>query len=217
VVTDPERIAYLAGDHAGATGPLDPADAAQLDELRARLADPAMWEEPDQHLEDAVVAAVAGAARLAGHAAGGESARRARRRPRRPVVVWAAAAAAAAVIAIAIGIGVTSGSGTHATTYSAALSGTPLAPSASGQATLTQTSAGWEIALRVSGLPRLDNGRFYEAWLKNRAGILVPVGTFNQSGDITLWSGVAPTQAGGGKEDPGEMEPFGPGAAYRLT
>jgi hypothetical protein len=193
-VTDEERIAYLTGDHAGATGPpLDPADAAELDELRALLADPAMWEEPGQHLEDTVVAAVAGAARLAGHAAGGESARRARRRPRRSVVVWAAAAAAAAVIAVAIGIGVTSGS-TPATTYSAALSGTRLAPGASGQATLTQTSAGWHITLRVSGLPRLDNGRFYEAWLKNRAGILVPVGTFNQSGDITLWSGVAPTQ-----------------------
>jgi hypothetical protein len=151
-----------------------------------------MWEEPDQHLEDTVVAAVAGAAPLAGHAAGGESARRARRR--RPVVVWAAGAAAAAVIAIGIGIGVTSGSGTHATTFSAALSGTPLAPGASGEATLTQTTAGWQITLHVSGLPRLDNGRFYQAWLKNRAGILVPVGTFNQSGDITLWSGVAPTQ-----------------------
>jgi hypothetical protein len=199
-VTDAERIAYLAGDHADATGPLDPADAAELDELRAVLAAPAMWEEPGQHLEDTVVAAVADAAQLAGHAAGGESARRARRRPRRSVVVWAAGAAAAAVIAVAItititiGIGVTSGSGTPATTYSAALSGTPLAPGASGQATLTQTSAGWHITLRVSGLPRLDNGRFYEAWLKNRAGILVAVGTFNQSGDITLWSGVAPTQ-----------------------
>ena len=193
-MTDAERITYLAGDHADATGPLDPADAAELDELRAVLADPATWEEPDQHLEDTVVAAVADAARLAGHPAGAESAHRARRRPRRPVVVWAAGAAAAAVIAIAIGIGVTSGSGTPATTFSAALSGTPLAPGASGQATLTQTNAGWHITLHVSGLPRLDNGRFYEAWLKNRAGILVPVGTFNQSGDITLWSGVAPTQ-----------------------
>ena len=26
------------------------------------------------------------------------------------------------------------------------------------------------------------------------AGILVPIGTFNQSGDVTLWSGVPPTQ-----------------------
>jgi hypothetical protein len=200
-MTDEERIAYLAGDHVGA---LDPADAAELGELRALLADPALWKVPDHGLENAVVAAVASAARRetggekpvpppsARPVAGGESART-RRRPRRAVIAWAAGAAAATVIAVAIGIGVTSG-GTNATTFSAALSGTSLAPAASAQATLTQTAAGWRITLLVSGLPRLDNGRFYQAWLKNPAGILVPIGTFNQSGDITLWSGVPPTQ-----------------------
>jgi hypothetical protein len=191
-VTDADRLGYLAGDHSGAPGPLDPADVAELDELRELLADPAMWEEPDRHLEDTVVAAVAGAARAAGHAPGGPSARRVRRRPGR--LTWAVGTAAAAVIAVGIAIGVTSGHGTSATTFSAALAGTPIAPAASGQATLTQTSAGWHITLHVSGLPRLDNGRFYEAWLKDPAGVLVPVGTFNQSGDITLWAGVPPTQ-----------------------
>lgn len=205
-MTDEERISYLAGDHAGAPGSLDPADAAELDELRALLADPAMWEVPGQHLEDTVVAAVTGAASRetgdersdpvasARGAAGGELARRARRRSRRSVVAWAAGAVAAAAVAIAIAIGVTSGTGTHATTFSAALSGTSLAPGATGQATLTQTTAGWRVTLHVSGLPRLDNGRFYQAWLKNAADILVPIGTFNQSGDVTLWSGVPPTQ-----------------------
>lgn len=205
-MTDEERIAYLAGDHAGAPGPLDPADAAELDELRVLLADPAMWEMPGQHLEDTVVAAVTSAASRetgdersapsasARRAPGGEHAHRARHRPRRSVVAWAGGAAAAAAVAIAIAIGVTSGTGTQATTFSAALSGTSLAPGATGQATLTQTTAGWRVTLHVSGLPRLDNGRFYQAWLKNAAGILVPVGTFNQSGDITLWSGVPPTQ-----------------------
>ena len=203
-MTDEERISYLAADHAGAPGSLDPADAAELDELRALLADPAMWEVPGQHLEDTVVAAVTGAASRetgdersdpvasARGAAGGELARRARRRSRRSVVAWAAGAVAAAAIAIAIGV--TSGTGTHATTFSAALSGTSLAPGATGQATLTQTTAGWRVTLHVSGLPRLDNGRFYQAWLKNAADILVPIGTFNQSGDVTLWSGVPPTQ-----------------------
>ena len=203
-MTDEERISYLAGDHAGAPGSLDPAEAAELDELRALLADPAMWEVPGQHLEDTVVAAVTSAASRetgdersdpaasARGAAGGELARRARRRSRRSVVAWAAGAVAAAAIAIAIGV--TSGTGTHATTFSAALSGTSLAPGATGQATLTQTTAGWRVTLHVSGLPRLDNGRFYQAWLKNAADILVPIGTFNQSGDVTLWSGVPPTQ-----------------------
>jgi hypothetical protein len=205
-VTDEERIAYLAEDSAGPPGALDPADAADLDELRTLLADPAMWEVPGQQLEDAVVAAVTGAASRetgaersdpaasAPRATGGELAPRARRRSRRWVLAWAGGAAAAAAIVIAIAIGVSSGTGPHATTFSAALSGTSLAPGATGQATLTQTPAGWRVTLHVSGLPRLDNGRFYQAWLKNAAGILVPVGTFNQSGDVTLWSGVPPTQ-----------------------
>jgi hypothetical protein len=42
-------------------------------------------------------------------------------------------------------------------------------------------------------LPRLDGGRFYEAWLRNRAGVLVPVGTFNEGYRVTLWAGVPPT------------------------
>ena len=190
-MTDEDRIAYLAG---GAPGPIDPADLAELDELRALLADPAMWAEPGQHLEDTIVGAIADAKARGGQATGEQSARRARQRPRRAAMAWAAGAAAAAVIAIAVGIGVTWGNGTHATTFSAALSGTSLAPGATGQATLTKTTAGWDIVLHVTGLPRLDNGRFYEAWLKNPAGILVPIGTFNQSGDIRLWAGVPPTQ-----------------------
>ncbi|HLK00618.1 MAG TPA: anti-sigma factor [Streptosporangiaceae bacterium] len=182
-MTDADRIAYLAGDQAA----VDPADAAELDDVRALLADPAMWEQPDPHLEDTVVVTIAGAARSAGPVAG-------RKRTRRPILLWAAGAAAAAVIAIAVAIGIGSGNGTPATTFSVALGGTSLAPAASGQATLTQTNAGWKITLHVSGLPRLDNGRFYEAWLKNPADVLVPVGTFNQSGDITLWAGVPPTE-----------------------
>lgn len=203
-MTDEERIAYLAADRDDVPGPLDPGDMAELDEIRALLADPAMWEVPGQQLEDTIADAVAGAAGrgaaagtgsvgAGGLALGGQVAGRARRRPRRSVIAWVAGAAAAAAIAIGVGIGVTSGNGAHATTFSAALAGTSLAPGATGQATMTQTPAGWSISLHTSGLPRLDNGRFYEAWLKNAAGVLVPIGTFNQSGDITLWSGVAPT------------------------
>ncbi len=50
---------------------------------------------------------------------------------------------------------------------------------ATGRATLTKTPSGWRVELRATGLPRLDNGRFYEAWLKDAAGVLVPIGTFN--------------------------------------
>ncbi|HEY5354852.1 MAG TPA: anti-sigma factor [Streptosporangiaceae bacterium] len=62
-----------------------------------------------------------------------------------------------------------------------------------GDATLAQTTQGWRIDLKVTGLPRRDNERYYyEAWLKNTAGILVPVGTFNQGPSVTLWAGVSP-------------------------
>jgi hypothetical protein len=74
------------------------------------------------------------------------------------------------------------------------ISGTGLAPSAHGSATLTKTSSGWRIALSATGLPRLANGRYYEAWLQNAAGVLVPVGTFNDTRQVTLWAGVPPPE-----------------------
>jgi hypothetical protein len=115
---------------------------------------------------------------------------RARRVPtsRHLVLVGAAATAAAAVV-IAL---VVSGSGTSAEQFHAAMAPTDLAPGARGDATLTKTSSGWRIELDSSGLPRLDGGRFYEAWLRNADGVLVPVGTFNEGRNVTLWAGVSP-------------------------
>ena len=65
-------------------------------------------------------------------------------------------------------------------------------PGASGEATLTKTSSGWRIELDATGLPRRDGGFFYEAWLRNPAGVLVPIGTFNEGRKVTLWAGVSP-------------------------
>ena len=67
-----------------------------------------------------------------------------------------------------------------------------MAPRAAGEATLTKTSSGWRIELDATGLPRLDNGRFYQAWMRNGAGVVVPIGTFNEGEDVTLWAGVSP-------------------------
>ena len=53
-------------------------------------------------------------------------------------------------------------------------------------------SSGWRIELDATGLPRLAGGRFYEAWLRNSAGVLVPIGTFNEGRNVTLWAGVSP-------------------------
>ena len=110
------------------------------------------------------------------------------RTPRRLALggVAAAAVAAAAIVAVVVG------SGSHGTRFQAALGSSPLAPGASGEATLTRTSSGWRIHLDATGLPRLAGDRFYEAWLRGSKGVLVPIGTFNEARNVTLWAGVSP-------------------------
>ena len=99
--------------------------------------------------------------------------------------------AATAVLALAVGLSLF-GSDTSRERFHAALAPTDLLPAARGEATLTKTSSGWRIGLAATGLPRLAGGRFYEAWLRNAAGVLVPIGTFNEGRDVTLWAGVSP-------------------------
>jgi anti-sigma-K factor RskA len=108
------------------------------------------------------------------------------RAPRRLALAGVAAAAVAVAVVVV-------GSGSHGTRFQAALGPTPLAPGARGDATLTKTSSGWRIHLDATGLPRLADGRFYEAWLRNSAGVLVPIGTFNEGRNVTLWAGVPPS------------------------
>jgi Anti-sigma-K factor rskA len=119
-----------------------------------------------------------------------EAQRRVRRAPvsRRLVAVGAAAAVAVVVV---IGLAVFRSSSSQ-TRFQAALAATALAPGAKGEASLTKTSSGWRIELDATGLPRRDGGRFYEAWLRNDSGVLVPVGTFNEGTNVTLWAGVSP-------------------------
>ena len=109
--------------------------------------------------------------------------------PRHLLVI---AASATAVLTVAIGLSVfrTDGSPEQ---FRAVLAPTALVPDASGDATLTKTSSGWRIELDATELPRLENGRYYQAWLRNTAGVLVPIGTFNEGRKVTLWAGVRPT------------------------
>jgi hypothetical protein len=118
-------------------------------------------------------------------------AQRSARTVRTPRRLALAGAAAVAVAAVAVGVAVF-GSGSHGTRFQAALGPTALEPGARGEATLTRTSSGWRIHLDATGLPRLAGSRFYEAWLRSTAGVLVPIGTFNQGRDVTLWAGVSP-------------------------
>jgi hypothetical protein len=120
-----------------------------------------------------------------------EAQRRPQRSPRPNRVIWIGGLAAASVAAVVIGLTV-GRSGSSNPGFHAALAATDLAPGASGDATLTKTDAGWRIELDVTGLPRRDGRLFYEAWLKNAAGTLVPIGTFNEGGNVILWAGVSP-------------------------
>jgi hypothetical protein len=187
---DKDRIAYLAKEQVAS---LSASERVALDELRELLAAPAIWEQPPDELEDRVVAAVSTEAR-ARLAAGQGRARPGWWRPalRRPVIALGSLAAAAAVAAVIVVAASTGGPGPER--FAMVVEGTPLARAAHGSATLTKTNSGWRIQLSATGLPHLANGRYYQAWLKNAAGILVPVGTFNDARSVTLWSGVPVTE-----------------------
>ncbi len=206
--SDDERIAYLAGEPVES---LSDADRADLDGLRSMLSSAAMWDEPDPGLEDRIVSTIADAAaqRAPSSPAAAPSPTRpsptrpASARPsrsrfgaffRRPVIAFGSLAAVAAVIAVVLVVALGGNSGPAQLRFAMVVHGTPLAPGAQGDATLTKTASGWRIELSATGLPHLQNGRYYQAWLKNTAGILVPVGTFNDARQVTLWSGVPVTQ-----------------------
>ena len=199
---DNDRISYLLGEPVDA---LTPQERAELDELRAVLASPAAWEEPDVRLEDLVVSAVAqeaqraspgGAKNEAAEAAALERPKAriwSRWRQRGPALAFGGLATATAAIAVALVIVLGSNSAKQLQ-FAMVVSGTSLAPTAHGNATLTKTESGWRITLSATGLPHLSNGRYYQAWLKNPEGVLVPVGTFNDAKQVTLWSGAPVTQ-----------------------
>jgi len=249
--TDKARVDYLAGDP---DVELDAPDQAELDELRALLADPSLWAEPPAELEESVVTLIA--AEASETAAGAEqdiadpllpapaeladgapatvstaspmssppapadsrqqpliagvnddgtpidlAAARERRSTRdqtaafmrrrwtRPGILLAAAAA---VVAVTLSAVLILRDSTPQPRFDVALSATELAPGASGSATMLKTNSGWKITLDATGLPRRDGGQFYEAWLRNAGNVLVPIGSFNEGTDVTLWAGVSP-------------------------
>ena len=193
-----DRIAYLAGEDVTSL-PTD--EVAALDALRAELGAAATWEEPPGELEDQVVMLVARtAAEEHGRQPAGApspswwSRLRARIPLRGPALALSLSLPVAAVAAVVLVFATNSGNGTAPLQFAMVVQGTPLAPGAHGSATLTKTTSGWRIQLSARGLPRREGKDFYQAWLKNAAGILVPVGTFNDARRVTLWSGVPVTK-----------------------
>ena len=156
-------------------------DLELLDEL---LAHPSTWAVPPPDLEDVVVWAVADAA-----ASPVPVSYAPRRRGRAASLL---AVAAALIVAVAVGAAVLGGSSATAD-YEGSLSATGLAPGAHASVAITHTDAGFRVRLDARRLPPLGHGEFYEAWLKDAVGTLVPIGTFSSSnGRVTLWSGVSP-------------------------
>jgi hypothetical protein len=72
-----------------------------------------------------------------------------------------------------------------------ALTATDMAPGAEGTAEVTPEESGLRIELNATGLPRRDNGDFYQAWLRNDDGQSIPIGTFHDGNDVVLWAGVS--------------------------
>jgi hypothetical protein len=156
---------------------LTPAERVEIERVHGVLADRAVWAEPPRDLQERVVAAITA------EAATGQ---------RRWLRYAAGGVAAAVLLAIGVAVGIQANQDDDGAQFAAALNGTDLASDASGDVTLTKTSSGWRIELHATGLPRRADGEFYEAWLKNEAGDLVPIGTFNDGRDVVLWAGVGP-------------------------
>ena len=191
--TNEEREALITGDGAGA---LEPDEAAELALLADLLADPSTWAEPS--------AGTRGRDRARGRECradcddAGDDASRAvraqRRAPRRRRRIVLSAVAAAVAIAI-VGATVMLTRGSTGPDFEAQLSATGLAPGADASVDITRNDAGFRITLDARGLPLLPAGEYYQAWLKNAADTLVPIGSFSSSdGRVTLWSGVSPKE-----------------------
>ena len=198
---DDDRIAYLSGEDGV---DVDDATRADLDELKSLLADDSLWAVPSSGLEDSIVAAIAREAQEHPVAAaptpappppppaGGTVTSLASHRARR-IRTYVTAAAAVVVLAVG-GVFVATRDRSSNDGTAVALEAGPLAPGASGTAHVKRFQSGWRILLDASGLPRLDDGQFYEAWLKDADGVLVPIGTFNEGVDVVLWAGVSPVR-----------------------
>jgi len=179
-----------------------PPGEAELERIHALLSLPGTWAEPDPTLEERVLAGVRRAA--AGSRPGRDriplappvpdrtetaavlrpTGRAARAwRPRLAGALVGVAAASLLVVGVALA------RRPAPPKLSLSFVATGLAPEARGTAKLTETNSGWQIRLDTQGLARLDNGRYYEAWLEGPKGI-VSIGTFHTGAKVTLWAGV---------------------------
>ncbi|MGB8860154.1 MAG: anti-sigma factor, partial [Ilumatobacteraceae bacterium] len=185
------RITFACAEGGGTVSDdeLTAEEVLLLDDIEAMLADPSLWTEASPEVEEVAVSAIVAAA-----AGASTSTYHVYRRPGRGRR-WLTTAGAAVVGAAAAGVitFLVTRDPSPVADARVAVVGTDLAPGISGSAELTTVASGVEIELRLPGLPRRDNGDFYQVWLKNCEGTqLVPAGSFHELDDAIAWAGVAP-------------------------
>ena len=152
--------------------------APELDVLRARLGEPAVWEPPGSELRARVVEAVVSAARPVG------TSRRSARR------WWVAGVAATLLIAVvAASLVVVSGRADGAD-WEQSLYATRVSPDAMVAVHGWNTRTGTRLRVDVEGLAPAGPNEYYAIWMSSASGQHVPAGTFRESGRIEAWSGV---------------------------
>ena len=201
-MNEEEFAEFLESGSLPRTGPDDGA-MRPAEDVRALLADPGVWAEPDPGGADALLAIIRrtvaaetplvtpGPLTAVPGDRGPQHLGTARPRlgGRRLVPVLAAAAVLVLVVGV-VGAVFADRGGDQGNGF--AIEGTELAPSASATAMVDDLPAGASIRLDVRGLPPAQPGTFYEAWVKGDAGA-VTVGTFHMRGGddwVYLWSGV---------------------------
>jgi hypothetical protein len=166
------KAAYLLGETSAghlATCSVCRAEQPYLDELRAALADPILWEAPAEETVDRVVADLAA---------------KARSRPR-PSRRWRVVAAATVVLVAGLGVWWTGRS--PPPDWEVRLVGTELAPRASGLVQGWEWDSGTSVFIRIEGLAPAPEGHYYELWFAGERG-WVSAGTFWEAPGFELWA-----------------------------
>lgn len=137
--------------------------------LGRHLRHPLLWEDPPEHLREAVVAAISG------------EAVRKERRPR----WWMLGVAAALMVVVVLTTNVIG-----RPDWTLELQPGPAAPEAAGTITGWNMDYGTRMVVDVSGLAPTGTDAYYEMWLTAPDGRHVSAGTFRMSGRFEVMAGV---------------------------
>jgi len=167
----------------------DNPDGALDADIVELLADASTWVEPPSGLSDRVVAAVRSEAAFGDDSGPVSLGAAPRRMWFRPALVGATGAIAFLFGGIIV-LSALSGAEIGTNAFSAELTSTGLVSDVGGNIDVTSFDSGLRIDLDAPGLPRRDDGKFYEGWMRTADGDLLPVGTFHEGSNVTLWAGV---------------------------